>query len=263
MFFPGCKIANFEDLQEHPFMTFNARSYVVTTVKKYGTGFYTYLISPRIWVRFDPSQPKASAHLRAFLAGNSKYFDILCLQDIQRGLLAGFFSLPDPVERVIGKDISTSQTAVWYAIAHTIQSVSSDTSPELYKEAIYMGLSSYFSDFELRRYVFSPNISYVAMVPEFTAYKSDFPLMSYTNESKLLIKGCIPVEVDLYGPPMKMDMIVASFPGQMFVIYFESVNTKALGVMLGLLHHFVDKLKDFDLEKEDRFLRLFEEKLLD
>ena len=264
MFFPGCKIANLKDIiQEHHSMTFNAPPYVVTTAGKYGTGFSTHFISPRIWVRFDPSQPKASAHLRVFLARNSKYFDILYLQDIQRDDLAKLFSLPDPIERVIGNDITTSQIAVWYAIAHTVQSASSATSPELYREAICNGLSSYFSEFELRQYVFSPNVSYIAKALEFTVYKRGLPLMSYTNESKLMIKRCIPFYVELYGPPKKMGMIVASFPGQVFAIYFKSVNTKRLGITLGLLHHFADKLKGFDLKKQDRFFELFEKEPVD
>ena len=101
------------------------------------------------------------------------------------------------------------------------------------------------------------------MVPEFTAYKSDFPLMSYTNESKLLIKGCIPVEVDLYGSPMKMGMIVAGFPRQVFAIYFKRVDKKTIEVMYALLHHFADKFKSFDIKKDDRFLKLFEKRPID
>ena len=195
------------------------------------------------------------------MARNSKYFDILYLQGIHRDAVARSFSLLDFVERrVIGNDISTSQTAFRYVIAHTVQNAVSAITPELYKEAIYNGLSSYFSEFKLRQYVFSPNISYIAKVPEFTVYKRGLPLMSYTNESKLMIKGCIPVEVDLYGPPKTMGMIIASFPRQVFAIYFKSVNMKALGVMRNLLHHFADKLKDFDLKKQDRFLQLFEKK---
>ena len=264
MFFPGCKVTNLErNLQKHPSMTFNVPPYVVTTAGKYGAGFCTDIISPHIWIRFDPSQPKASAHLRAFLTSNSKYFDILCLQGIQRRFLATIISAPDPIEKIIDSNIYTSQIAVVYAIAHTIQSALSATSPELYKEAIYERLSSYFSDFELRRYVFSPNVSYVAKALEFTVYKRGFPLMSYTNESKLMIKRCIPFYVELYGPPKKMGMIVASFPGQVSAIYFKSVNTKKLGVLLGLLHHFADKLKGFDLKKQDRFLKLFEKKPVD
>ena len=262
MFFPGCKVVDFEDMQKHPSMTSKTRSYVVTTVGKYGTGFHTDIISPRIWIQFDPSQPKASAHLREFVERNSKHFDILYLQSIQRGLLAELFSLPGFVERVIRNDISTLQAAFRYAIAHTVQSGSSATTPELYKEAIYKGLSSYFSEFELHQYIFSPNVSYVAKAPEFRVYKRGFPLMSYTNESKLMIKGCIPVEVDLYGPP-KMGMIVASFPEQVFGIYFKSVNPKALGVVRDLLHRFADKLKGFDLKKHGRFFELFEKKLVD
>ena len=86
--------------------------------------------------------------------------------------------------------------------------------------------------------------------------------MLYASESKLMIKGCIPVEVELYGPSMKMGMIVASFPRQVFAIYFKSVNVKALGVVHNLSHHFVDKLNGFDLKKHDRFFELFEEKLV-
>ena len=194
---------------------------------------------------------------------NSKYFDTLYLQDMQRNFLAEIFSLPDAVERVIDNDIYTSQIAVVYAIAHTIQSAFSATTPELYKEAIYKRLSSYFSEFELRRYVFSPNVSYVAKAVELTVYKLGFPLMLYTNESKLMIKGCIPVEVDLYGPSMTMGMIIASFPRHVFVIYFKNANTKRLGVMLRVSHHFADKLENFDLEKQDRFLELFEKKPVD
>ena len=260
MFFSGCKVA---DLQEPPSMTFNAPPYVVITAGKYGTGFYTEISAPRIWIQFDPSQPKASIHLQEFLERNSKHFDILHLRGIQRKVLASSFFLPDPVERVMGSDIYTLQTAFRYVIVHTVQSASSATSPKLYKEAIHKRLSSYFPEFKLRQYVFSPNISYIAKAPELTVYKWDFPLMSYTNESKLMIKGCIPVHADLYGPPMKMGMIAASFSSQVFVIYFESVNMKALEVMLGLLHYFADKFKDFDLKKEDRFLRLFEEKPVD
>ena len=185
------------------------------------------------------------------------------MQGIHRDTLARVFSASDPVERAIGNDIYTLKTVFQYAIAHTVQSASSATSSELYKEAIYKGLSSYFSEFELRRYVFSPNVSYVAKAPEFTVYKPGFPLMLYTNESELRIKGCIPVHINFYGPPMKMGMIVAGFHGQVFATYFESFNMKALGVMLGLLHHFADKLKDFDLKKQDRFLKLFEVKLVD
>ena len=263
MFFPGCKVADLEDIQEHSFISCNTPPYDVTTAGKYGTGFYTKVLVPRIWVRLDPSQPKPSARLREFVKRNSKHFDILHLQSIQRDLLARFFSLPDPVEMIIGIDISISQTAFRYVIAHTVQSASSATTPELYKEAIYKGLSSYFSEFELHQYVFSPNVSYVAKAPEFTVYKPGFPLMSYTNESKLMIKGCLPVEVDPHGPPMKVSMSVASFPVQVFVIYFKSVNTKRLAVVRDLLHHFADKLKGFDLRKHDRFLKLFEEKLVD
>ena len=262
MFFSGCKVVDFKDIQEHPSVT-STLPYVVTTVGKHGTGFYTDIISPLIWIRFDPSQPKADAHLRALLARNSKCFDILCLQGIQRDTLARSFSAPDPVEKIIDNDIYTSQIAVVYAIAHTVQSAHSATSPELYKEAIYKGLSRYFSEFELHQYVFSPNVSYIAKAPEFSVYKRDCPLMLYTNESKLMIKECIPVHVGFYGPPMKMGMIVASFPGQVFAIYFESVNVKALGVALGLLPHFADKLKDFDLMEQDRFFELFEKEPVD
>ena len=87
--------------------------------------------------------------------------------------------------------------------------------------------------------------------------------MLYTNESKLMIKGCIPVPVSVCGPLETMGMVVASFPGQVFAIYFTSVNMKALGVVLGLLHHFADKLKGFDLKKQDRFFELFEKKPVD
>ena len=264
MFFPGCKVTNLEgNLQKHPSMTFNAPPYVVTTVKKYGTGFYTDIVSLRIWIRFEPSRPKTSAHLRAFLTRNSKYFDIQYLQDIHRDALAKILSMPNLIERVVANDISTSKAALRYVIAHTVENAFSVTTPEFYKEAIYKGLSSYFSELELHQYTFSPNISYVAMVPEFTAYKSDFPLVSYTNESKLLIKGCIPVEVDLYGPPMKMGMIVASFPAQVFVIYFKGVYKKTIEVMYVLLHHFADKFKSFDIKKHDRFLKLFEKRPID
>ena len=262
MFFPGCKIAKLEgNSQEYSHMSSTTPSYVVVTMGKYGTGFYTDMST--VWIRFERSQPKASGHLRAFLAGNSEHFDILYLQDIQRDDLAKLFSLPDPVERVVGSDISTSQTAFRHVIAHTVQSALSATTPELYKKAIYKGLSSYFSELELYQYVFSPNVSYVAKALELTVYKWDFPLMSYTNESKLMSKGCIPVPVSFCGPPKMMGMIVAGFPRQVFAIYFKSVSAKALGVVLGLLHHFADKLKDFDLEKHDRFLRLFEEKPVD
>ena len=264
MFFPGCKVVNLEgNVQEHSPRTSTAPPYTVTTVGQYGTGFYTHVLSPHIWIRFDPSQPKASAHLRRFVERNSKYFDILHLQNIQRGFLAMIFSFPDLVERVIGNNISTSKLAAVYAIAHTVQSASSTTTPERYKEAIYKGLSSYFSEFELRQYVFSSNVSYVAKAPEFTVYKRGLPLMFYTNESKLMLKGCIPVHIYLCGPPMKMGMIVASFPKQVFAIYFKSANTKRLGVMLRVSHHFIDKLKDIELEKEDRFAQLFEKKPVD
>ena len=262
MFFPGCKVTDFEDIQKHSPMTSKAPPYVVTTVRKYGTGLYTNT-SPRIWIRFDPSQPKASAYLRAFLARNSKHFDILYLQGIHRDAIAKFFSSSDLVERVIGKDISTSQAVFRHAIAHTVQRAHSATTPELYKEATYKGLLSYFPAFELRQHVFSPNVSYIAKAPEFTVFKRGLPLMSYTNEPKLMIKGCIPVDVELYGPPVKMGMIIASFSRQVFVIYFESVTTKVLGVMLGLLHHFADKLKGFDLMEHGRFFELFEKKPVD
>ena len=199
---------------------------------KYGTGFYTDILSSRIWIRFDRSQPNASAHLRALLTGNSKYFDILVLQGIQRYLLARSVSLSaDPIERVTGNDISTSQTAFRYAIAHTVQSAFWATTPELYKEAIYKGLSRYFPAFELCQHVFSPNVSYVAKAPEFTVYERDISLMRYTNESKLMIKGCIPVHAYLQGPPKKMGMLVADFPRQVFAIYFTSANMKALGIV--------------------------------
>ena len=259
MFFPGCKVADLKDIQEHSSMTSKAPPYVITTVRKYGTGFYTDT-SPRIWIRFDRSQPKASVHLREFVERNSEHFDILYLQGIHRDTLARLFSSPDPIERVIGKDISTSQTAFRYVIAHTVQSALSATTPELYKEAIYKRLSSYFSEFELRQYVLSPNVSYIAKAPEFTVYKRGLPLVLYANESKLMIKGCIPVHIYLYGPPKKMGMMIASFSRQVFTIYFESVNTKTLGVVHSLLHHFADKLKDFDLKEHDRFLQLFEKK---
>ena len=262
MFFPGCKIAKLEgNSQEYSHMSSTTPSYVVVTMGKYGTGFYTDMST--VWIRFDSSQPKASANLRAFLARNSKYFDILRLHDIQRDFLTKILSIPDAVERVIGNDIYTSQIAVFYAIAHTVQSALSATTPELYKEAICNGLSSYFPEFELCQYVFSPNVSYVAKAPEFTVYRPGFPLMLYTNETKLMIKGCIPVEVELYGPPKTMGMIVAGFPRQVFAIYFKSVNIKRLGITLNLLHHFADKLKDFDLKKHDRFLELFGKKPVD
>ena len=264
MFFPACKVADFdENPQEHPSITSNIPSYAVTKVEKSGTGFYTQFISPRIWVRFDPSQPKASAHLREFMERNSKCFDILYLQGMQRSVLAAIISAPGLVERVIGNDISNSQTAFRHVIAHTVQSALSATTPTLYKKAICNGLSSYFSEVELHQHVFSSNVSYIAKAPAFTVYKRDLPLALYTNESKLMIKGCIPVHVDLYGPPNKMGMIVASFPEQVFAIYFKGVNTKRLGVALGLLHHFADKLKGFDLKKHARFFELFEKKLVD
>ena len=111
MFFPGCKVANLNGtLQEYSSITSTTPPYVVTTARKHGMGFYTNIASPRIWIRFDPSQPKASAHLREFLARNSKHFDILHLQDIHRDALAELLSTPDLVERVISNDISTSQT---------------------------------------------------------------------------------------------------------------------------------------------------------
>ena len=264
MFFPGCKVTNLEgNLQKHPSMTFNAPPYVVTTAGRYGTGFYTDIISPGIWIRFDPSQPKASAHLRAFLARNSKCFDILYLQGIQRNVLVKILSAPGLIEGVVGNDISTSQTVFRYVIAHTAQSALSATTPKLYKKAIYARLASYFSELELCQYVFSPSVRYVAKAPEFTIYKFGFPLMSYTNKSRLMIKGCIPFRVDLYGPPMKVGMIVASFPEQVFAIYFKGVNTKALKLMLGLLHHFAEKLKGFDLMEQDRFFELFEKRPVD
>ena len=264
MFFPGCKVAKLEGTpQEHSDVTSAAMAYAVTTVKKHGTGFYTSILSPRTWIRFGPSQPKASVHLQAFLARNSKDFDILRLQGIQRGVLANAFSLSDPAERIIGNGISTSQLVFWCIIAHTVERALSATTSELYKEAICNGLSSYFLELKLYRYVFSSNVNYIAKAPELTIYKRGLPLMLYTNESKLLIKGCIPVHVDLYGPPMKMGMIVASFPAQVFAIYFKSVNTKTLEVMCGLLHQFIDKLNDFDLKKQDRFLQLFEKKPVD
>ena len=263
MFFPGCKVANFdENPQEHSFITSTTVPYAVTTVEKYGTGFYTNIASPLIWIRFDPSQPKASAHLRAFVERNSKHFDILYLQGIHRGLLAELLFTPDPVERVIGNDISTSQTVFRYVIAHTVQSALPATTPELYRETIYKGLSNYFSEFELRQYVFSPNVGYIAKAPEFAVYKRGLPLMFYANELKMMIKECIPVDVGLYGPPKTMGMIVASFPGQVFAIYFKNVNVKTLGVVHKLLHHFAGKLKDFNLKKQDRFFELFETKLL-
>ena len=260
MFFPGCIIAKLRDIEKHSPMASKVPPYVVTTAGKYGTGFYTDLSSPTVWIQFDPSQPKASARLRAFLTSNSKCFDILCLQGIQRSFLARLFSLPDSIKRVIGNDTSTSQAAFRCAIVHTVECAFSATTPELYKKAIYNGLSSYFSELELHRYVFSPNVSYIAKVLEFTVYKRNFPLMFFTNESKLMIKGCVPVHTHFYGIPKKMGMIVTSFPRQVFVIYFKRVNIKALGIMHNLLHHFADKLKGFNLKKHDRFLELFEKK---
>ena len=62
---------------------------------------------------------------------------------------------------------------------------------------------------------------------------------------------------------MKMSMIVASFPGQVFAIYFKGVNAKTLGIVHKLLHHFADKLKGFNLKKQDRFLELFEKQPVD
>ena len=260
MFFPGCKVANLKGSpQEHFSITSITPPYAVTTVEKYGMGFYTNILSPRTWIRFEPSQPKASANLREFVERNSKHFDILYLQSIQRSVLATVLSTPDAVERVLDNDISTSQLVFWCIIAHTVQSAFSATTPELYKEAIYNRLSRYFSELELHQYVFSPNVSYVVKAPEFTVYVRNFPLIFYTNESKLMVKGCIPVHVNFYGPPKK-GMIVASFPKQVFAIYFKSLNTKALGVVRDLLHHFADKLKDFDLKKHDRFFELFEKK---
>ena len=261
-FFPGCKVVDFKDIQKHPSVTSTTPPYIITTVGKHGTGFYTDIMSPRIWIRFKPSQPKAPAHLREFVEKNSKYFDILYLQGVQRDALAKILSAHDLVARVINNDIST-QTAFRYVIAHTVQSALSATTPELYKEAIYNGLSSYFSEFELRQYIFSPNVSYVAKASELTVYTRGFPLMFYTNESKLMIKGCIPVQVGSFGPPMKMGMIVASFPEQVFAIYFKGLNTKRFGVALGLLHHFADKLKGFDLMEQNRFLELFEKQPAD
>ena len=263
-FFPGCRIAYLkENPQRHASITSTALPYIVTTVGKYGTGFYTKVLSPTLWIRFNPSQPKASAHLREFVVRNSKCFDILYLQGIQRDLLEKVLSLPGPVAKVVvDNDTSVSKAVFWYVIAHTVQSALSATTPELGKEAIYNRLSSYFSKLELHQYVFSPNISYVAKAPEFTVYKRGHPLILYASESKLMSTGCIPVEVELYGPSKTMGMIVASFPGQVFAIYFMSVNVKALGVVHNLLHHFVDKLKDFDLKKHDRFFELFEEKLV-
>ena len=263
MFFPGCKVADLEgSLQAHSIIS-TTLPYIVTTVRKHGTGFYTKALFPRIWIRFDRSQPKASAHLREFLARNSKHFDILYLQGIQQNALARSLLLPDPVERVIGNDIPASQAAFRYVIAHTVQNALSATTPTLYKEAIHKRLSSYFSELELHQHVFSPNVSYIAKAPEFVLYKRDIPLMSYTNESKLMIKGCIPVPTCLYGPPKTMGMIVASFPRQIFAIYFKGVNTKRLGIALGLLHPFADKLKGFDLWEQDRFFELFEKKPID
>ena len=263
MFFPGCKVVTLEDIQERPYMTSTTPPYVVTAVEKYGTGFYTNMLSPTIWIRLDPSQPKASAHLREFVERNSKYFDILRLQDIQRSFLAKILSAPDLVESVISNDTSVSKAVFWHVIAHTVEGALSVTTPELYRETIYKGLSNYFSEFELRRYVFSPNVSYLAKAPKFAVYKRGLPLVSYTNESNLVIKGCIPVSMYLCGPPKTMGMIVASFPGKVFAIYFKSVHTKRFGVMRNLLHHFAHKLKDFDLEKQDRFFELFEEKPVD
>ena len=60
-----------------------------------------------------------------------------------------------------------------------------------------------------------------------------------------------------------MGTIVASFSGQVFAIYFKRVNTKTLGVVHKLLHHFADKLKGFNLKKQDRFLELFEKQPVD
>ena len=77
MFFPGCKIADFDDIQKHSYMSFNAPPYVITTVGKYGKGFYTDILSPLIWIRLDPSQPKASAHLREFVERNSDRINLL------------------------------------------------------------------------------------------------------------------------------------------------------------------------------------------
>ena len=207
MFFPGCKIANLkENSQKHSCVTFAIPPYAVTAAGKYGVGFYTQILSPIVWIQFDPSQPKASVHLREFVERNSKHFDILYLQSIQRDALADVFSLP--VERGINNGISISQLVFWCVIAHTAQSAFSVTTPELYKEAIYKGLSSYFSEFELRQYVFSPKISYIVKALEFAIYTCGLPLMFYTNESKLMVKGCIPVHASFYVPPMKMGMIV-------------------------------------------------------
>ena len=58
-----------------------------------------------------------------------------------------------------------------------------------------------------------------------------------------MIKGCIPVHVDLQGPPKMMGMIVASFPRQVFAICFTGVNIKRLAVVRDLLHHFAAKLR--------------------
>ena len=263
MFFPGCKVADLEDMQEHPSITSTVPSYVVTTAGKHGTGFYTDILSPRTWIRFDPSQPKASAHLRAFVERNSKCFDILHLQDMQRAILAEMVSLPNHIESFLNNDIHASQLIFWYVIAHTVQSALSATTPALYKEAIYKGLSNYFSELELHQYVFSPNASNIAMAPAFTVYKRDFPLILYTNGSYLRIKGCIPVHISLHGPSNTMGMVVANFPGQVFVIYFKSISVKALGVMLDALYYFTDKLKGFNLKNQDRFFELFEKKLTD
>ena len=125
-FFPGCRIAYLkENPQKHASITSTTLPYIVTTVGKYGTGFYTKVLSPTLWIRFNPSQPKASAHLREFVVRNSKCFDILYLQGIQRDLLEKVLSLPGPVAKVVVDNDTSISKAVFGRSLRTLFKVPS------------------------------------------------------------------------------------------------------------------------------------------
>lgn len=252
--FPCCKAKIIRNEQQIPRDTV---PYVVKKTKEHGLGFSSNVGFPNVWIQLSSSQ-KALGNIYSLLAQVGRYSPSH-LKDASRSSAEHqLFNLQHITFNFSDSSLDIDSPKLFkQIIQHTAKVSGSVADSKLYSESVYDKLSKLFLKVELCRYTFSSNVSCIAKTPEFTIYRRQFPLMLYTNESRVSVKGCIALPLQL-AHPTKMGMIVSSSTHAVFVIYFKAINVDRLQRLFSLSHHLECSLRGVDLRK-DRFLDLFAE----
>lgn len=234
----------------------NVGRYVITKMKKYGLGFYSDAGLIKLWIQIASSSQRAlnniyrllvqiacdSLSLLQDIGRISAENELLSLQPIRFMLPNSPFEVDSPhlFKHIFQHIAETASLAVDLKHRHT---------------AVHNLFSKLFSKVELCHYTFSSNVGYVAKVPEFTVYQKQFPLVLFTNPSKLTAEGCVAIPLPLVHPT-KMGMIVSSSDSGVFVIYFKAINKTNLQDIFLLTGQMDCSTCKHDM-RWDRFLSLF------